>query len=157
MMKLILMILIVLIAVSITSIFAEEIPFGVPEQEKELDSTGSPDFFVARTFLTLIVSLIVIIILIYFTLYIFKKISHHGRLVTNIDKNAKILDIFPLNAKQSIYLVRLCDIIYLLAISGDNVQLIDKISEPDKIDRLLENATKGNEHSFKSFFTKFKK
>lgn len=78
--------------------------------------------------------LALIIGLIFAATYVFKRVSFYGKL-SNFDQS-QILDVFPLSQKQAIYVVSMLDVIYILGISPNNVNLLDKISDSQQVKEL---------------------
>ena len=104
-----------------------------------------------------VVALGLIIVLLYLTVYIFKKISGHGKFVHKMDKNAGILDIFPLTPKQAIYIIQLMDEILILGVSENSINLLDKITDREKISEIRERLNKKDELKFKNIFKRLTK
>ncbi len=102
-------------------------------------------------------ALIFLTIVLYFGIYAMKRLSGQGRLVSKSDPQARVLDIFPINTKQAIYIVRLFDQIHILGVSPDNIQTLDKIIDPVKIEEIEEASKNKNHVNFKSIFDKLRK
>ncbi len=104
-------------------------------------------------FLRMILGLIFIAILIYSIAFIYKRISNKGFFNSDID--ARLLGNFGLNSKQAIYITYILGEIYILASSGTELNLIDKISDKEKIkDILASQENKGL--NFENIFKKIK-
>ncbi|MDD3050834.1 MAG: flagellar biosynthetic protein FliO [Candidatus Cloacimonetes bacterium] len=95
-----------------------------------LKTPDAPSF--SGMILNLVFSFLVIVVLIYVIAFFVKKLSRQGRMIKSCDKNSRILDIFPLNQKQAIYIVRLFEEIYILGVSEDSINLIEKVSDEKK-------------------------
>lgn len=107
-------------------------------------------------FFRMILALTIIIILIYLVAYVFKKLSKQGMLSTSIDPNAKILGTFSLNNKQQIYVVFLFEEILILASSPESCTLIDKISDKEKIKKILDSKGENKSLQFSDILEKIK-
>ncbi len=101
----------------------------------------------------LIISLVIIVVILYFSIKIFKKYSSQGKFISN--KNSNIIDIMPLTNLQAIYVVEMYGLIYILSVSNDNVNLLEKIEDPDKIKEILDS--KQQESKFNNIFKKLGK
>lgn len=107
-------------------------------------------------FLRLIIALIVIIALIYLLSFIFKKISKHGIVTNSIDKEARLLGSFSLNSKQVIYIVYLFEEILLIGASQEQVTLLSKITDDDKIKKILARKRDNESLNFGNLLEKIK-
>jgi flagellar biogenesis protein FliO len=101
----------------------------------------------------LIFSLFVIVVILYFSIKLFKKYSSQGKFLSN--KNSNIIDIMPLTNLQAIYVVQMYGLIYILSVSNENVNLIEKIDEPQRIRDIL--GSKHQESKFNNIFKKIGK
>ncbi len=101
----------------------------------------------------LLFSLIIIVVILYFSIKLFKKYSSQGKFISN--KNTNIIDIMPLTNLQAIYVIQMYGLIYILSVSNDNVHLIEKIDDPIKIKEILDS--KQTEGGFNNIFKKIGK
>ena len=83
----------------------------------------------------LIISLVIIVVILYFSIKIFKKYSSQGKFISN--KNSNIIDIMPLTNLQAIYIVQMYGLIYIMSVSNENVNLIEKIDDPERIKEIM--------------------
>jgi len=126
---------------------------AVAEAKSEI--APMPEF--GQMVLNLLGAFALVIFLIYGITYFMKKLSRQGKLVNNLDSGAKILDIFPLNNKQAVYIVSLFDEVYILGITEDSIHLIDKIEDKEKIAKIMEQASRKSNLSFSKILQAFGK
>ncbi len=97
--------------------------------------------------------LVLVIALIYFVLWLFRNLTSQGKFFSA--KNSRLIEIIPMGAKQSLYVIHLYGQIYILAVCGQNISIVDKISDPTKIAEIMQKATE-KKISFSSVLGKFK-
>ncbi len=139
---------------SIKKIFAEiSVNQTISDTLSKVNVPDIPNFGVML--FRMILALLFITILIYGLAFFMKKLSKGNR-NSNSGITNEIVNIFQLNNKQSLYFVKIIDEIYILGISPENISLIDKISNLEKIDKLLENKQENFNDKFSNILKKFK-
>ncbi len=93
-------------------------------------------------------ALFIIALLIYIFYKVSRKMSLTGKALSNLDKNAKVIDIIHIGNKQYIYLVYLLDEISVLGVSTGNIQLLYQIKDETKIREILDKKKETAENSF---------
>ncbi len=93
-------------------------------------------------------ALFIIALLIYIFYKVSKKLSLTGKSLSNLDKNAIVIDIIHIGNKQYIYLIYLLDEISVLGVSAGNIQLLYQIKDAAKVNEILEKKKEASENSF---------
>ncbi|GEM_PF-3408499 len=90
--------------------------------------------------------------------WVVRKYTGQGATLRRSHGNAHILETFSLNTRQSLYLVRLLDAVYVLGVSTERIELLDKITDPATVQRLSESDKPAAEQPrFASVLDKFRK
>lgn len=118
----------------------------LPIKASETPSFGSMMF-------RMIVSLIVIAIILYFVLLFVKRLNQGTSI--NSQKKIKVLETSAIGLKHQIQILHIDQSIYIISNNSGNTVLLDKISHPDEVKRIIEeiNVPKQN---FKSIIDQFK-
>jgi flagellar biogenesis protein FliO len=81
-------------------------------------------------------SLLLVFVLIYGFFFFLRRVSLPAKFSRG-NADLRLLDILPLNQKHHLYIVAAYGQIYLLSVSPERVGLVDRISDPELLQRLL--------------------
>lgn len=98
-------------------------------------------------------SLIIIAIILYFVLLFVKRLNQGSNI--HSQKKIKILETTAIGIKHQIQMIQIDQIIYILSNNGGNTVLLDKISHPDEVKRIVDELSVPKQN-FKSFIDQFK-
>lgn len=101
----------------------------------------------------LMLGLLLLVALLYFGLYGFKKFAMQGKLFNKSGINGETLQIFSLNPKHSVYIVSILDCIYVLGVSPERIELLEKIEDPEKVESIKARIPE-KQLNFKKIFEK---
>jgi len=88
-------------------------------------------------FIYLAIKILIILIILIFLLILIKKFFGNKKIVTNLEQPFfNTLAIIPLTPKKQIHFIDVSGILYLIGITENNISLIDKIENKDKIDEI---------------------
>ena len=113
---------------------------------------GAPTINMFRYMLGLVVVLGLLALL----YYVLRRLTGRpglGRTVSGMT----VLAAYPLNNRQTLTLARLLDVVYVLAVSADRVTLIDKLDDPEAIEKLLNDTPTPGAAQFAGILEKFRK
>ena len=144
----------------------------LPAQSATADTLGNLDYLFAdstgeKTIATgsaapainmfrYVLGLVVVLGLLVLLWYVLRRVGGHGPIGPHA--GMKRLASFPLNNRQSLVLVRMLDTIYVLGVSTERVELVDKITDPETVERLTaqpDTAAAGGQ--FAGLLDKFRK
>ncbi len=106
---------------------------------------------------TLIFGLAVVFVLLFAFLWILKRFTLQGRRISQLKDTTQILEVTPLNAKNSIVIVKSLDAVYILAMTAERVDVIDKVTDPDILAKIDESNRKLEPVKFRDIIQKFGK
>ena len=84
--------------------------------------------------LRLVLSMIAIVALIYGTVYVLRYFAKKGSDKPAEDRLVQVVDRVNLDAKRSIYLVKVIDRLMVLGVGGDNVSLLGEINDESVVE-----------------------
>ncbi len=126
------------------------LPSGSDGKSKA-DTPSQPSLW--RSFFSLLAVVAVIIVLAYFAKKLFP-----GQVNLSMGKVVQVIGRTPIDSKRSLTLVKFGNDLLLLATGGENVSLVDKVSDPERVATLMGSieAERVNSisKSFSSVFTK---
>lgn len=89
------------------------------------------------------VSLSIIVIFIYLTVYVLKKITSPGRSQGDLNLgNLSVVDSLPLGSNKVIYLIRVAKEILVVSSTDKGFSLLSKIEDPSLVDAILNDSHK---------------
>ncbi|ADL13135.1 flagellar biosynthetic protein FliO [Acetohalobium arabaticum] len=93
-----------------------------------------------------------LIIILFFIVIKFIKKQRH---LQGFNRNLQILEKIYFNSDQALYLVKVIDEVWVLGISKERVELLSKVTDLDKIEKLTAELEDNNlKQSFKKFFNR---
>lgn len=95
--------------------------------------------------------LIIIILLFYILVKFIKKQTK----LQGFNQNLKVLERLHFNSNQALYLIQITDEVWVLGVSEERVQLLDKIEETEKTKKLLNDKSNHNKFDWKSGLKKY--
>ncbi|MCB1180534.1 MAG: FliO/MopB family protein [Chlamydiia bacterium] len=118
------------------SLFAEEIPFL--EEDPLLAKSQSEGYSYWGEFANMMITLLVLLVMIFFTVYFLKKFMRSRVRHNNPDKGIRILQQRSLNAKATLYLIDVCGKGIVISESQTGINLITELSPGTDLVKLLE-------------------
>lgn len=100
--------------------------------------------------------LIIVFGLIWIFVYLMKKLTFQRKNTTVLDKNAEVLDVFPIGNKQALYIVHLFNEIMILGVTSETINLLKTITDPDEIEK-IKTTKNENKKQFSNLLNRFKK
>lgn len=89
-------------------------------------------------------SLVIIILLIFGILYLFKKYIYKDYGIKGTPNNIKILTHLILQPKKIIYFIKVFDKILILGVSENNINILSEITDISEIDKFQDSLNKSN-------------
>jgi len=136
--------------------FLKEIPKfnNAIETGTPLKFGNVPEISIFRLFFKVFITLIIILLFFYI---IRKFILKRRKIFTDTSSELfQTLAIYPLSSNKSLQIIEFSDCLYLLAISDNNISLIEKIEDKDKIDTIKlyanMNVSEKEKQNFLNFF-----
>ncbi|MCD4828531.1 MAG: flagellar biosynthetic protein FliO [Candidatus Cloacimonetes bacterium] len=112
----------------------------------------------AINFFRYMFGLLVVVGLLGLLYYILRRLTGQGALQRGGGVVMHKLAAFALNSKQSLVLVRLLDTVYVLAVSAERVDLVEKIDDAETLKKLTEMKDNAQDDSgFSNLLSKFRK
>ncbi len=102
-----------------------------------------------------IFGLAVVFVLLFVFLWVLKRFTVQGRRISQLRDTTKILEITPLNAKNSIVIVKSLEAVYILGMTPDRIDLIDKVTDPEILTKIEESNRKLESVRFRDVLQKF--
>lgn len=135
---------------------SQEMPSDIPSREDFIEESPRGGLGLGYYF-NLLVALIIVIALIFAVSYLFKFIfaklpSYAGR------EDFKVINSLRVSPQATIYVVRFADEIYVLGATPQNISVINRISEPERVKDIIESMSETagmtNPHAFSTILTK---
>ncbi len=121
------------------------------------DLSSTPHTNTLGNLFTFIFGLAVVFGLLFVFLWALKKFTVQGRRISQLRDQSKILEIIPLNAKNSLVIVKTLESIYVLGMTADRVDLIDKVTEPEILEKVNQSIDSVEPIKFLDVMKKFGK
>jgi len=86
--------------------------------------------------MNLFFKIVIVLAIVYLFFFIVRKIMSKKRMLAADSNLFQTLAVYPLAANKTLHLVEFSDEIYLLGVSENSINLLDKITERDKIDSI---------------------
>ena len=137
------------------------IVFPLPEKKPELNtaaaapvSAANPSMPAASSYVKMISGLIFVLILI-FLLFFVLKIFFKKQLFSDIPGSGRLLGKVDLDLRKSLYFYEIGDVIYIIGITDNGMNVIDKISDEAEAAKIRAGFIK--KHDFKGYMSFFKR
>ncbi len=137
------------------------IVFPLPEKKPELNTAAAapvpavnPSMPAASSYVKMISGLIFVLILI-FLLFFVLKIFFKKQLFSDIPGSGRLLGKIDLDLRKSLYFYEIGDVIYIIGITDNGMNVIDKISDEAEAAKIRAGFIK--KHDFKGYMSFFKR
>ena len=102
------------------------------------------------------VSLIIIVLLIFVTIYLLRKVVYSNKRNRFLDNTVNVIGMVPLSAKKSIYLIKIINQILVVGVTENNISLLSEINDLAVINKLESDTSvvKNHKLSFKNYLEK---
>ncbi len=137
------------------------IVFPLPEKKPELNTAAAapvpavnPSMPAASSYVKMISGLIFVLILI-FLLFFVLKIFFKKQLFSDIPGSGRLLGKVDLDLRKSLYFYEIGDVIYIIGITDNGMNVIDKISDEAEAAKIRAGFIK--KHDFKGYMSFFKR
>lgn len=137
------------------------IVFPLPEKKPELNTAAAapvpavnPSMLAASSYVKMISGLIFVLILI-FLLFFVLKIFFKKQLFSDIPGSGRLLGKVDLDLRKSLYFYEIGDVIYIIGITDNGMNVIDKISDEAEAAKIRAGFIK--KHDFKGYMSFFKR
>lgn len=135
------------------------IVFPLPEKKPELNAAAAvpaanPSMPSTSSYVKMISGLIFVLILI-FLLFFVLKIFFKKQLFSDIPGSGRLLGKVDLDLRKSLYFYEIGDIIYIIGITDNGMNVIDKISDEAEAAKIRAGFIK--KHDFKGYMSFFKR
>ncbi len=104
---------------------------------------------------TFIFGLAVVFVLLFVFLWVLKRFTVQGRRISQLKDTSQILEITPLNAKNSLVIVKSLNAVYILGMTSDRIDLIDKVTDPAILEKIEVSSGKLEPIKFRDIMQKF--
>lgn len=135
------------------------IVFPLPEKKEEVSPAApvpaaNPSMPTTSSYIKMISGLIFVLILI-FLLFFVLKVFFKKQLVSDIPGSGRLLGKVDLDLRKSLYFYEIGDIIYIIGITDNGMNVIDKISDEAEAAKIRAGFIK--KHDFKGYMSFFKR
>jgi flagellar biogenesis protein FliO len=121
----------------------------------EISAQESQSYNYWGEFVNMVVTLVFVLILIFATIWMLKKIMRSRTQTLNRTNGIKILERRPLNQKSALYLIDILGKGVVIAESQAGIHLVTELSENIKVEELLEQLQETNKpRTFKDILSK---
>ncbi|SJZ64406.1 flagellar biosynthetic protein FliO [Selenihalanaerobacter shriftii] len=95
---------------------------------------------------------LVIIIILFFVLI--KFINRQSRL-PGFNRNLRIIEKLHFNSDQGLYLVEVMDEVWVIGVSNDNIELLSRIEDSERIEELIQQDSERKNFNLKTEVKKY--
>jgi flagellar biosynthetic protein FliO len=144
----------------VTAAGAQPAPTPVPAESAVVETAVAavplPGESIGTYVIRMVLSLLVVVVLIYAAVYVFRRLSGPRAAGGGIQRSIRVLGHYYLGPRKALYLVEIVNRILVLGITGTSIQLVTEIKDPETIEVLRrELSAEGFHYPFSQYLNRF--